>query len=59
MSLSDSQPKPGRHRGLGLRPRIMLMAVSGILLLGVCITLVAKYVLEQGVAKSATEPGCR
>ncbi|WP_441276463.1 methyl-accepting chemotaxis protein [Tardiphaga sp. 172_B4_N1_3] len=55
MPLSASQPKPGRRRGLGLGPRIMLMTVSGILILGICITLVAKYVLEQGAAKSATE----
>ena len=55
MPLSASRPKPGRRRGLGLGPRIMLMTVSGILILGVCITLVAKYVLEQGAAKSATE----
>jgi methyl-accepting chemotaxis protein len=31
------------------------MSVAGILALGVCITLVAKYVLEQGAIRSATE----
>ena len=33
----------------------MLMSVSGILILGICVTVVAKYVLEQGATKSATE----
>lgn len=39
----------------GLGPRIILMSVAGILALGVCVTFVAKYVLEQGATKSATE----
>lgn len=33
----------------------MLMSVAGIITLGVCVTVVAKYVLEQGATKSATE----
>lgn len=54
MSSSTSRSAPAR-RGLGLGPRIILMSVAGILALGVCITLVAKYVLEQGAIRSATE----
>lgn len=33
----------------------MLMSVAGIVILGICVTTVAKYVLEQGATKSATE----
>ncbi len=33
----------------------MLMSVAGIVILGICVTAVAKYVLEQGATKSATE----
>ncbi|MET0971403.1 MAG: methyl-accepting chemotaxis protein [Tardiphaga sp.] len=43
------------RRTFGLGPRIMLMSVTGVLLLGVCLTMVAKVVLEQGAAKAATE----
>ena len=45
----------GARRGLGLGPRIILMSVAGILALGICVTLVAKYVLEQGAVEAATE----
>jgi methyl-accepting chemotaxis protein len=55
MSQPTSNSQPSRRRGLGLGPRIMLMSVAGILLLGVCVTLVAKFVLERGATKAATE----
>ncbi|MET0446369.1 MAG: cache domain-containing protein [Pseudorhodoplanes sp.] len=54
MSAPASQPKAS-GRGFGLGPRIMLMSVVGILALGICVTVVAKYVLEQGATRSATE----
>jgi methyl-accepting chemotaxis protein len=45
------------RRGIasGLAPRIMALSVSGILLLGVCVTGVAWYLLEQAAIKAATE----
>lgn len=52
-SSASSFPRIGG--GLGLGPRIMLMSVAGIVILGICVTAVAKYVLEQGATKSATE----
>jgi methyl-accepting chemotaxis protein len=57
MPLSASHPKPGRRWGLtlSLGPRIMLMTVTGILILGVCVTSVAKFLLERGATKAATE----
>lgn len=53
MSLSSVSPKS--RRALGLVPRIMMMSVSGILVLGICVTGVAKYVLERGATKTAAE----
>jgi len=53
--MSSSASLPSRRRGFGLGPRIILMSVAGILTLGICVTLVAKIVLEQGANKSATE----
>lgn len=53
--MSSSASVQSRRRGFGLGPRIMLMSVAGILALGICVTLVAKTVLEQGAARSATE----
>lgn len=54
--MSSSASRSARVRGsLGLGPRIMLMSVAGIVILGICVTTVAKYVLEQGATKSATE----
>jgi methyl-accepting chemotaxis protein len=38
-----------------LAPRIILLAVGGIVLLGICVTSVAKYVLERGAAEAARE----
>ncbi len=54
MSVPASQPK-ANGRGFSLGPKIIMMSVAGILTLGVCVTFVAKYVLEQGATKSATE----
>jgi len=42
-------------RSFGLAPRIIGLAVSGIVLLGICVTTVAKYVLERGAAEAALE----
>jgi methyl-accepting chemotaxis protein len=38
-----------------LVPRIMILSLSGVLLLGVCVTLLASYLLERGAAKAAAE----
>ena len=46
---------PRSRKALGLVPRIMLMSVSGILVLGICVTGVAKVLLERGATKSAAE----
>jgi methyl-accepting chemotaxis protein len=45
------------HRGIafGLAPRIVALSVSGILLLGICVTSIAWYLLEQGATKEASE----
>jgi len=49
-------PQGARRRtAFGLAPQIMALSVSGILLLGVCVTSVAWYLLEQGATKAATE----
>ncbi|ABD88292.1 methyl-accepting chemotaxis protein [Rhodopseudomonas palustris] len=47
-------PAP-RAKTLGLAARIVLLSVSGILALGVCVTSVAKYVLERGASDAALE----
>jgi methyl-accepting chemotaxis protein len=52
--MSSSIPSKPR-RALGLVPRIMLMSVSGILVLGVCVTGVSKFLLERGATKTAAE----
>ncbi len=39
----------------GLAPRIIVLSVSGILLLGLCVTIVAKYVLERSATEAAQE----
>ncbi len=54
-SIANAGKPPRSRRALGLVPRIMLMSVSGILVLGVCITGVAKVLLERGATKAATE----
>ncbi len=54
--MSSSTSRSAHIRGgFGLGPRIIMMSVAGIVILGVCVTVVAKYVLEQGATKSATE----
>ena len=50
---SSSLQKP--RRALGLVPRIMLMSVSGILVLGICVTGVAKVLLERSATKAAAD----
>jgi methyl-accepting chemotaxis protein len=49
---------PQAHRrgtAFGLAPRIVTLSVSGILLLGICVTSIAWYLLESGATKAATE----
>ena len=44
-----------RASSFGLAPRIIVLSVSGILLLGLCVTIVAKYVLERSATEAAQE----
>jgi methyl-accepting chemotaxis protein len=44
-----------RGTAFGLAPQIVALSVSGILLLGICVTRVAWYLLERGAIKAATE----
>jgi methyl-accepting chemotaxis protein len=44
-----------RGMAFGLAPQIVALSVSGILLLGICVTSVAWYLLERGAIKAATE----
>jgi methyl-accepting chemotaxis protein len=53
-SIAAKQAVP-RRWALGLVPRIMILSVSGIVVLGLCVTSVAWYVLEHGATKAATE----
>ena len=53
--LSKTSSRPRLLKNLRLVPRIMLLSVSGILLLGACVTCVAWYVLEAGATKAALE----
>ena len=58
---SDSSVLPGtsgasrRGTAFGLAPRIVTLSVSGILLLGICVTAVSWYLLEGGATKAAAE----
>ena len=58
---SDSSVLPGtaqaprRSTAFGLAPRIVSLSVSGILLLGVCVTGVSWYLLEGGATTAAAE----
>jgi methyl-accepting chemotaxis protein len=52
---SKADSTKSRIRSFGLAPRIIALCLSGILLLGVCITVVAKSVLERGAADAALE----
>jgi methyl-accepting chemotaxis protein len=45
-------PRPWTFK---LVPRIMILSLSGVLLLGICVTLLASYLLERGAAKAAAE----
>jgi methyl-accepting chemotaxis protein len=53
--LAGTSQTARRGIAFGLAPRIMALSVSGILLLGVCVTGVAWYLLEQAAIKAATE----
>ncbi|CAN5477843.1 hypothetical protein BH11PSE4_BH11PSE4_03180 [soil metagenome] len=44
-----------RRFSFGLVPRIMVLAVTGILVLGACVTSVASYLLEQSATTAAAE----
>ena len=48
-------PQPGLSKTLRLTPRIMILTASGILMLGMCLTAVAWYVLQAGATKAAIE----
>jgi methyl-accepting chemotaxis protein len=54
-SQTIAQSTPRRRWSLSLGLRIMLMTVAGILILGVCVTTVARFLLERGAARAATE----
>jgi methyl-accepting chemotaxis protein len=49
---SMRSPRPWTFK---LVPRIMILSLSGVLLLGICVTLLASYLLERGAAKAAAE----
>jgi methyl-accepting chemotaxis protein len=51
----DSQTQTSRFWRFGLAPQIILLSVSGILVLGICVTWVANYVLERGATEAARE----
>jgi methyl-accepting chemotaxis protein len=53
--LAGKSPAPRRGIAFGLAPRIMALSISGIVLLGVCVTGVAWYLLEGAAIKAATE----
>jgi methyl-accepting chemotaxis protein len=53
--LAGTSQTARRGIAFGLAPRIMALSASGILLLGVCVTGVAWYLLEQAAIKAATE----
>src|ERR1700682_3398876 len=53
--LAGTSPASRRGIAFGLAPRIMALSVSGIVLLGVCVTGIAWYLLEGGAIKAATE----
>jgi methyl-accepting chemotaxis protein len=53
--LAGKSPVHRRGIAFGLAPRIVTLSVSGIVLLGVCVTSIAWYLLERGATKAATE----
>jgi methyl-accepting chemotaxis protein len=53
--LAGTSQTARRGIAFGLAPRIMALSASGIFLLGVCVTGVAWYLLEQAAIKAATE----
>ena len=54
-ALAGAPAVPRLGTTFGLAPRIVALSVSGILLLGICVTSVAWYLLERGASKAATE----
>ena len=54
-ALSGTSRAPRRGTAFGLAPRIVGLAVSGIVLLGLCVTGVSWYLLEGGAVKAASE----
>ena len=54
-ALSGTFRAPLRTAAFGLAPRIVALSVSGIVLLGLCVTGVSWYLLEGGAVKAATE----
>jgi methyl-accepting chemotaxis protein len=52
--LAEGSQAP-RGIAFGLAPQIVALSVSGILLLGICVTSIAWYLLERGATKAATE----
>ncbi len=52
---SDARSRPLLRASFGLAPRIIMLSVGGILLLGLCVTVVAKYVLERSASEAAQE----
>jgi methyl-accepting chemotaxis protein len=54
-ALSGMSRAPRRGAAFGLAPRIVALSVSGIVLLGLCVTGVSWYLLEGGAVKAATE----
>jgi methyl-accepting chemotaxis protein len=53
--LADTPQASRRGTAFGLAPRIVALSVSGILLLGVCVTGIAWYLLEGAATKAAAE----
>jgi methyl-accepting chemotaxis protein len=54
-ALSGTPGAPRRGAAFGLAPRIVALSVSGIVLLGLCVTGVSWYLLEGGATKAASE----
>jgi len=53
--LAGTSLAPRRGIAFGLAPRIVTLSVSGIVLLGVCVTGIAWYLLERAAINAATE----
>jgi methyl-accepting chemotaxis protein len=53
--INPAKQRPRFFRTLRMFPRIMILSVSGVLLLGICLTGVLWYVLQAGATKAAVE----